>query len=130
MKTVGLLIAIILMGAVAISLSPFVFMLTLMSEWAEKKPLAPYCKVVAVGIDQMLGSVMYKTEDWTISAYTHWLASKGQTGAIIFEKIIDFFAYPFQKNHCETAYKREFEELGMNPDEYYKKSKEIERRYK
>lgn len=130
MKTVLLLVAIVLMGAVAISLSPLVFLLTLMNEWIEKKPLAPYCKTVAVGIDQMLGAIMYKTEDWTISAYTHWLASKGQTGAIAFEKVIDFFAYPFQRNHCETAYKREYEELGMNPDEYREKSKEIEKRYR
>lgn len=130
MKTVLLLTAIILMGLAAMTLGPVVFVSTLIREGVDKKPLAPYCKVVAVGIDQMLGAVMYKTEDWTISSYTHWLASKGQIGAVIFEKIIDFFAYPFQKNHCETAYKRELEELGLNPDEYRKKSKEIERRYK
>ena len=130
MKTILLLIAIMLMGLAAMTLGPVVFISALMRELAEKKPLAPYCKVVAVGIDQMLGSVMYKTEDWTISSYTHWLASKGQMGAVIFENVIDFFAYPFQRNHCESAYKMELEELGLNPDEYRKKSGEIARRYK
>lgn len=129
MKTVLLLIAIILMGVVSITLAPIVFIFTFLSVLIKRESAASYCKVVAIGVDQMLGSILYKTEDWTISSYTYWLSTKNQMGAVIFSKVIDFFAYPFQRNHCATAYQRESEEIGMNPDEYRKKSKEIGKKY-
>ena len=37
---------------------------------------------IAIGIDQVGGSILYGTEDWTVSSYTHILAQKGIRSAI------------------------------------------------
>ncbi len=78
----------------------------------ERKNIYMYFKKIAITLDQVGGAVLYGTEDWTISSYTHLLARYGQHfEAVIFEKVIDFFALPFQKKHCWSAYEKERIEL-------------------
>jgi len=63
---------------------------------------------VAIGFDQAGGSVIYKTEDWTVSSWTYYLCKyKGKY--CWFRKFIDFI---FGKGHCEHSYKKESKE-GM-----------------
>jgi hypothetical protein len=78
----------------------------------ERSNLYMYFKKIAISIDQVGGTIMYGTEDWTISSYTHLMAKYGgHIEAIVFEKFVNALAYPFEKNHCWAAYERERLEL-------------------
>lgn len=62
-----------------------------------------YWLQVAIGIDQLGGSILYNEEDWTISSYTHLLCSVCKKYCW-FEKFINFW---FGKGHCAKSYKHE-----------------------
>lgn len=68
--------------------------------------LSNYFYVIAIGIDQLGGSILYKQPDWTVSSWT-WIKVKNNSK---FHKyvmvIIDFF---FGKDHCKRAYNEEME---------------------
>ena len=80
------------------------------------------------GLDQLGGSMIYDTEDYTISSWTYYLHSKGNKLATYFMKFIDFLAvsisyilfkldvitydiYEWNKKHCENSYHDETEAL-------------------
>lgn len=76
--------------------------------------LAEYFRVLAVAEDQLGGSYMYGTEDYTVSSWTYKLHAKGNNvWATWFMKFIDFFAWVLagQKEHCKKSYKHEAVEL-------------------
>ena len=77
--------------------------------YSVKGELADYFLNLAIGEDQKAGSYLYKTEDWTISAYTYYLGVvKNYKTAWIFMKIIDLVPYlSGYKNHCKRAYFKE-----------------------
>ena len=68
--------------------------------------LADYFYNLAIGEDQRAGSYLYKTEDFTISAYSFYLGVvKENKYAYLFMKFIDFFPMAFGiENHCRNAY--------------------------
>ena len=62
---------------------------------------------VAIGIDQLGGSILYNEEDWTISSYTHYLCVKYDKYCW-FRNFIDFW---FGKGHCAKSYKHEKQKI-------------------
>lgn len=48
-----------------------------------KESLADYYLSIAIGNDQVGGTVIYQTEDWTISSYTYYLHSIGNKNATL-----------------------------------------------
>ena len=67
-----------------------------------KESFSKWCFAVAIGLDQLLGSIIYAQPDWTVSSYTYYLVEiKHRKWARRFMKIINFF---FGKNHCEQSY--------------------------
>ena len=93
----------LLLIAVAIILlivfAPFVFLLRVALFF---RGVENYFHTVAVGIDQLGGSILYDEENHTISAYTHYLALQKYRAAIVFEKFINLLAW--SNTHCKSAY--------------------------
>ena len=76
--------------------------------------LAEYFKVLAVSEDQLGGSYIYKTEDWTVSSYNYYLGVvKKKKFVLLFMKFVDYFPRLFniQQNHCEESYFAERKQL-------------------
>ena len=67
--------------------------------------LRTYWRTLAIGIDQVGGSLLYGTEDYTVSAWTHHLcADLGRRCWL--ERLIDRLFYP---GHCAASWRREQE---------------------
>jgi len=76
--------------------------------------LADYFMTLAIGEDQLGGSYLYATEDYTVSSWTYKLHAKGNNvWATSFMNFIDFFAWVLagQKEHCKDSYEYEAVEL-------------------
>jgi len=72
-----------------------------------KKNKTSYFERVAIGLDQAGGSVLYGTEDWTVSSWTYYLCSKRKKYCW-FMGLIDLL---FGKEHCKNSYLKEKKEL-------------------
>lgn len=81
----------------AVGLLPIAFVIGLISNI---KNLAKYFFAVAIGIDQLGGSVVYAQPDWTISSYSYYLSLKHPKMKYVV-KFIDFF---FGKDHCKKSF--------------------------
>ena len=77
--------------------SPIVFLVRVLAS----EDLAYYFYAIAVGLDQLGGSILYEQPDWTVSSWTYYLCSKGNKCACWFMKFIDFI---FGKEHCKKAF--------------------------
>lgn len=75
-----------------------------------KESISEYFKVIAIGFDQVGGSILYGQEDWTVSSWTYWLEIKGNREARYFRKFIDFF---FGGDHCENSFIYEAQQLNF-----------------
>lgn len=75
-----------------------------------KEKLSEYFLSVAVGFDQVGGSILYGQEDWTVSSWTYRLHATGNKSATIFMKFIDFF---FGEDHCEDSFIWEAQQLNF-----------------
>lgn len=74
-----------------------------------KRDRAGYLKNIAIGIDQLGGSVIYNQPDWTVSSWTYYKAMIQQSKLhIYFMLFIDFF---FGKDHCYKSYLNEVDNL-------------------
>jgi len=76
--------------------------------------LADYFMTLAIGEDQLGGSYLYATEDYTVSSWTYKLHAKGNNmWATGFMRFIDFFAWVLagQTDHCRKSYTHETSEL-------------------
>lgn len=71
-----------------------------------KKDKKRYWETVAIGFDQVGGSLLYGTEDWTISSWTY-IKCRVYKRLCWFEKFIDFI---FGKGHCKRSYEKEKKE--------------------
>lgn len=69
-----------------------------------------YIYTIAIGIDQLGGSILYNKINWTVSGWTYVLARRAERGKekdiyLEFEGFINFlFRDPL---HCKNAYKWE-----------------------
>jgi len=70
-----------------------------------REPLTKLWWAVAIGLDQLGGSILYGEPDWTISSRTYWLRNNGNRYAAWFERFINVF---FGGNHCQESYQKEF----------------------
>lgn len=77
----------------------------------ERRDLFKYIKTIAITIDQVGAAIFYGVEDFTMSSWTHYRAKQGHTDAILFEKLIDFLASAFEKNHCKNSYYNELKDF-------------------
>ena len=82
--------------------SPFVFIYNTIRLWK-----TDYWLQVAIGIDQLGGSLLYNEQDYTISSYTFYLC-RFYKKFCWFEKFINFF---FGKGHCERSFRDEQKEI-------------------
>jgi len=96
-----MVVAIILI----IILAPFAFIMQAVRLLIMGKPIRSLFWNVAIGLDQLGGSILYLEPDWTVSSRTYWLRVKGNKYALYFEKFINVF---FGKGHCEISYINEF----------------------
>ncbi len=97
-KQFGLLIVAVLLFAL---IAPVAFIYGLFVH-----NLKRYFFIIAIGIDQLGGSILYMQPDWTISSWTWIRASQGSKYHKYFMNIIDFF---FGENHCAKAYIKEMQ---------------------
>lgn len=81
---------------ILVIVSPFVFIVNLF-----RYDLKDYFYTIAIGLDQLGGSILYNEEDWTVSSYTYYLCARGNKYCCYFMKFIDWF---FGEGHCENSF--------------------------
>jgi len=99
LKQLFLLILAIFLFIIA---SPFVFVVNTIRLWKKN-----YLLQVAIGIDQLGGSILYNEEDYTVSSYTFMLCKYHKKGCWF----MDFINFFFGKGHCERAFNHEQEKI-------------------
>jgi hypothetical protein len=77
-----------------------IFFSNLLIRIFRKKDISNYILNVAIGLDQLGGSVLYNQPDWTVSSWTYIQSKKHYTHKL-FMSFIDFF---FGERHCEKSY--------------------------
>jgi len=87
-----LLVAIILF----IIISPIAFIVN----FIRKPNKAEYLFNIAIGIDQLGGSILYNQPDWTVSSWTYYQSNRHKEH-YYFMKLIDLL---FGKDHCRKSY--------------------------
>ena len=102
--------ALMLVALVGVALlSPIVFVANIARKALLGHSIASYFHTIAVGLDQLGGSVIYAQEDWTISSYTYYLCRyRSNKAACAFQKLIDLV---FGHGHCKRSYKKELHEF-------------------
>jgi len=86
-----------------------VFPIQLVRKSILKHSLSEYFKTIAIGLDQLGGSVLYNQEDWTVSSFTYFLCTYKQNKyACAFMKFIDLF---FGNDHCRKSFENERNEF-------------------
>ncbi len=113
MKTLILNIFLWFGSLIVFTIIPLIALPINIIRYAIKGELADYFLNLAIGEDQKAGSYLYKTEDWTISAYTYYLGViQGYKFAWLFMKVIDIVPYLCgYHNHCKRAYQNEKKEI-------------------
>lgn len=106
---VNFILMILAMVLVSVLALP-VLILNIARKIFRKEELKKYFLSVAVGFDQVGGSILYGQEDWTVSSWTYRLEMKGNREAGYFRKFIDFF---FGYEHCENSFIKEAQELNF-----------------
>jgi len=96
-----MIVALILMIVAAIPVA----LLQVVRYMVTRRKLGDLFFAIAIGLDQLGGSILYVQPDWTVSSRTYWLRVQGNTLAGIFERFINLF---FGRNHCELSYLNEF----------------------
>ena len=81
-------------------ISPFIFIINLFLQDNKK-----YFFAIAIGLDQLGGSILYCQPDWTVSSWTYYLSTyKKSKHARYFMYLIDFL---FGKDHCKRSFEWE-----------------------
>ena len=120
MTALKMLLLVLIATALVIALAPLLFVLqTLRTAWRGEN-IAQYFKTVALGLDQLGGSIIYNDEDWTISSMSYAKATIGrEPHAIIFMSVIDLLAFIFtgQREHCRKSHENELEKTMRDIDD-------------
>jgi len=98
MKNLALLI---IAAALFVLIAPLAFILQTSRFAILHKDVGQFFFNVAIGIDQVGGSIIYNEQDWTVSSCTGFHAARGNKYAQRFEQVINFL---FGKNHCYNAF--------------------------
>lgn len=107
-----ILVQLLLMIVVFIVISTIaipVIVINLIRHLYMKIDIYEYIHAILIGLDQVGGSILYGTKDFTISSYTYILHKKGVTQATFFMRFIDLLIGKItsKDSHCERAYKHE-----------------------
>jgi hypothetical protein len=129
MRVVFLIMANLVIFAFLLVVSVIVIPLNMARLAYRKESVSDYLFTLILGQDQIGGSALYGTEDFTISSTTYYLHSKKNRYATCFMNFINGLAYGFvllfywsddrkevldiQKNHCKNSYYKELEELRI-----------------
>jgi len=121
-----LIVANIVTSVVLVLSAPFVITwntIRIIKEHKTKKKLEEYFMNILLGQDQVGGSLLYGTVDFTISSWSYFL-SKSNKRIYIFMRFIDFMAYKLslvlttdkqvqreQKVHCHSSFVTEIREM-------------------
>jgi len=102
-------ILLILTYALVMIAYPFMFILSIARKLFRRDDLYKYVRANLLGLDQVGGSLLYGTVDWTISGMTYIKHSNGVRHATYFMKFIDWLWELFTGNsgHCKRAYEKE-----------------------
>ena len=128
MKIVLLIVANIVIFIFLLAVSLLIIPLNMSRKAYRKESVSDYLFTLILGQDQLGGSALYGTEDFTISSYTYYLHTKGNKYATHFMKFINALSYGLayllykskmtskdkleaQREHCKNSYKKELEEL-------------------
>lgn len=98
MTTLGLFFSVFL-GVVATTI--FGVPAFLISLYLNKKNYKKYLYDVAIGIDELGGTLIYSTKDKTVSHMTGYYVLQGSILAIMLSKFIDSL---FGEDHCVKTY--------------------------
>ena len=98
------LFLIVIAYILVVFVAPLVFLI--MAIFVKDKE--SYFRSVALGLDQVGGSVLYAKEDWTVSSWTHYLCVTKKNHICKFELLINVL---FGKEHCIKSYLNEQKEL-------------------
>jgi hypothetical protein len=130
MKTIVLLFSNIVIFVLVVGTSVLIVPLNMARKLYRKDDVAEYLFKILLGQDQVWGSTLYGTEDFTTSSWTYYLHSKGNKSATYFMHLINGLAYSVtwilfksgladeatldkQKKHCMHSYYKELYELKM-----------------
>lgn len=94
-------------------LAPFVFVINTIKFWNSN-----YWFQVAIGLDQLGGSILYNEEDYTVSSYT-FMKCHYYKRMCWFMKFIDFL---FGKSHCQRSFTHEQNKIRKEAQEWTNKS--------
>jgi len=103
------LLLVVVAFILVVLIAPFVFVIR--SIFTKDK--SNYYRSVALGLDQVGGSVLYAKEDWTVSSWTHYLCVKTCGWHCKFRAFIDKL---FGEGHCKNAFQKEAKELSFNQE--------------
>lgn len=84
---------------------------------SRRETIKEYFKTVALGFDQVGGSILYGQEDWTVSSWTFylWRKSEGMNySACVFMNFINTLF--MDDKHCENSFYGEAEKLKFVPE--------------
>ena len=95
-----------------ISLGSLVFIIQLVRKPLRGESVKDYFYTLAIGLDQLGGSLIYGLEDWTISSVAYYDATTYKRN-IWFMNLINFLFN--DKQHCMKSYYKESEILGTIP---------------
>ena len=102
-----MLLAMILISVLSIP----AIVLNMTRKLLHKDSISEYFKTIAIGFDQVGGSILYEQEDWTVSSWTYYLSRCGNTYALYFRKFIDLI---FGVDHCKNSFFKEAEQLKFD----------------
>lgn len=115
-KTILMSLLLVVVFILTMVLSPVIFILNVIRKIFRKDDLYKYMRAITIGLDQVGGSLLYGTKDWTISSYTYILHDKGVIHATYFMYFINWlWEFVTEVNdHCKKAHKKEkrVHELG------------------
>ncbi len=82
-----------------------------------KEKIKEYFKTVALGFDQVGGSILYGQEDWTVSSWTFYLWRKSEginLSAYYFMRFINTLF--MDQKHCEDSFYGEAQKQNFKPE--------------
>ena len=130
MKTVITFLLMLITTVILWVLGFIAFVFNLMRKIYRKESLLKYFLAIVVSNDQHGGTVLFTTEDFTISSSLYKLSQKRNKVATIAMNMVDFIArlvadglynirfinkdeWMRQQTHCKSAYIRELEEFRL-----------------
>jgi len=105
-----MLIAIVIVSVLSIPAIVF----NVLRKVFRREKIKEYFHIIAIGFDQVGGSILYAQEDWTVSSWTYHLHRKGNPHATKFMRFIN--ALFMDDSHCEDSFYCEAQKMNFKPE--------------